>query len=33
MILSDNLDDRKKALAKLLPYQKEDFVGLFNAME
>ncbi|AHB40897.1 hypothetical protein P148_SR1C00001G0082 [candidate division SR1 bacterium RAAC1_SR1_1] len=33
MILSDNLDGRKKALAKLLPFQKEDFVGLFRAME
>ena len=33
MILSDNLDGRKKALAKLLPFQKEDFTGLFNAME
>ncbi|MCK9466803.1 MAG: pyruvate, phosphate dikinase [Candidatus Absconditabacterales bacterium] len=33
MILSDSLDGRKKALAKLLPFQKEDFVGLFNAME
>ena len=33
MILSDNLDGRKKALAKLLPFQKEDFVGLFKAME
>jgi len=33
MILSDNLDGRKKALAKLLPFQKEDFIGLFKAME
>lgn len=33
MILADSLDGRKKALAKLLPFQKEDFVGLFRAME
>ncbi|HEV2436258.1 MAG TPA: pyruvate, phosphate dikinase [Verrucomicrobiae bacterium] len=33
MILADNLDDRKKALAKLLPYQKSDFVGIFKALK
>jgi len=33
MILADNLDDRKKALAKLLPYQKGDFVGIFKALK
>ncbi|MBL9137469.1 MAG: pyruvate, phosphate dikinase [Verrucomicrobiales bacterium] len=33
MILADNVDDRKKALAKLLPYQKEDFVGIFKALK
>ncbi len=33
MILADNLDDRKKALAKLLPYQREDFVGIFKALK
>ncbi|MDD3262362.1 MAG: pyruvate, phosphate dikinase [Candidatus Absconditabacteria bacterium] len=33
MILANDLDGRKKALAKLLPFQKEDFVGLFRAME
>ncbi len=33
MILSANLEGRKKALAKLLPYQKKDFIGLFQAME
>ena len=33
MILSANLEGRKKALAKLLPYQKKDFIGLFHAME
>jgi pyruvate,orthophosphate dikinase len=33
MILADNLDDRKKALAKILPYQKEDFVGIFKELK
>jgi pyruvate,orthophosphate dikinase len=33
MILADNLDDRKAALAKLLPYQKSDFVGIFKALK
>jgi pyruvate,orthophosphate dikinase len=33
MILADNLEDRKKALAKLLPYQKEDFVGIFRELK
>ncbi len=33
MILADNVDDRKKALAKLLPYQKGDFVGIFKALK
>ena len=33
MILSDNLEGRKKALAKLLPMQKGDFIGIFKAME
>ena len=33
MILADNLDDRKKALAKLLPYQKSDFAGIFKALK
>ncbi|MBI5101630.1 MAG: pyruvate, phosphate dikinase [Nitrospirae bacterium] len=33
MILSDSLEGRKKALAKLLPYQKSDFVGIFSAMK
>jgi pyruvate,orthophosphate dikinase len=32
MILATNVDDRKAALAKLLPYQREDFVGIFKAM-
>jgi pyruvate,orthophosphate dikinase len=33
MILADDVDGRKKALAKLLPYQKEDFLGILKAME
>src|SRR3569833_1188495 len=33
MILADNLEDRKKALAKLLPYQREDFVGIFKELK
>jgi pyruvate,orthophosphate dikinase len=33
MILADNVADRKKALAKLLPYQKSDFVGIFKALK
>jgi len=33
MILAESLEQRKKALAKLLPYQKADFLGLFKTME
>ena len=33
MILADNLEARKAALAKLLPYQKSDFVGIFKALK
>ncbi len=33
MILADNVADRKKALAKLLPYQREDFTGIFKALK
>jgi len=33
MILSDDLAGRKKALAKLLPMQKGDFIGIFEAMK
>ena len=33
MILADNLADREKALAKLLPYQRADFLGIFKALE
>jgi pyruvate,orthophosphate dikinase len=32
MILADSTAGRKKALAKLLPYQREDFYGIFKAM-
>jgi pyruvate,orthophosphate dikinase len=32
MILSDTLEQRKKALDKLLPFQRNDFVGIFRAM-
>src|SRR3989338_10184132 len=32
MILAQNVVDRKKALDKLLPFQKEDFKGLFKEM-
>ena len=33
MILADNLEDRKKALAILLPYQRDDFAGIFRALK
>ena len=33
MILADNLDDRKKALEKLLPYQRADFLGIYKALK
>ena len=32
MILADNYEERKAALSKLLPLQREDFKGLFEAM-
>ena len=32
MILSKTLEDRKEALSKLLPYQKNDFVEIFKIM-
>ena len=32
MILADTAEHRARALAKLLPYQREDFVGIFRAM-
>lgn len=33
MILASSVEDRKAALAKLLPYQKEDFAGIFRALK
>ncbi len=33
MILSDTEEGRRKALEKLLPYQREDFEGIFEAMK
>jgi pyruvate, orthophosphate dikinase len=33
MILAENVGDRKKALAKILPYQKADFVGIFKELK
>ena len=32
MIVADNEPDRRKALAKLLPMQKSDFIGIYKAM-
>jgi pyruvate,orthophosphate dikinase len=32
MIIAESLEDRKKALAKLLPYQREDFIGIFKVL-
>ncbi|HVO18802.1 MAG TPA: pyruvate, phosphate dikinase [Anaeromyxobacter sp.] len=33
MIVADNVEDRRRALAKLLPFQREDFRGIFEAMK
>jgi pyruvate,orthophosphate dikinase len=33
MILSDTAEERRRALAKILPMQKNDFVGIFRAMD
>jgi pyruvate,orthophosphate dikinase len=33
MILAETVDARKAALAKLLPYQREDFAGIFRALK
>src|SRR6185312_8940990 len=33
MILADSLAAREAALAKLLPYQREDFLGIFKALK
>jgi len=32
MIFAENEADRKKALAKLLPFQRDDFYGIFKEM-
>ncbi len=33
MIIAQTTEARKKALAKLLPYQREDFIGIFREMK
>src|SRR5687767_13495501 len=33
MILAETGEERKKALAKLLPFQREDFTGIFKALK
>ncbi len=33
MILADTKEDRKAALAKILPYQREDFIGMFKELK
>jgi pyruvate, orthophosphate dikinase len=33
MILADEPEARRKALAKLLPFQRRDFIGIFEAMD
>ncbi|GIW74481.1 MAG: hypothetical protein KatS3mg103_1003 [Phycisphaerales bacterium] len=33
MILAETKEAREKALAKLLPYQRDDFIGIFTAMK
>lgn len=33
MIVAQSKEEREKALAKLLPYQKSDFMGIYRAME
>lgn len=32
MILAETIEDREDALEKLLPFQREDFIGIFTAM-
>jgi pyruvate, orthophosphate dikinase len=32
MIIAEKIEDRQEALAKLLPYQREDFIGIFEAL-
>ena len=33
MILAEDVEARKKALSKILPYQKADFIALFETMK
>jgi len=33
MIVAESVEKRKEALAKLLPFQRQDFVGIFKAMD
>jgi pyruvate, orthophosphate dikinase len=33
MILAESKEDRAAALAKLLPYQRQDFIGIFTALD
>jgi pyruvate,orthophosphate dikinase len=33
MILAETRENREKALAKLLPFQRDDFIGIFKAMK
>jgi pyruvate,orthophosphate dikinase len=33
MILADTIAERRRALAKILPMQREDFIGIFRAMD
>ena len=33
MILAESLDERKTALAKLLPFQRQDFIGIFQELK
>ena len=33
MILADTTEEREEALEKLLPFQREDFIGIFKAMQ
>lgn len=33
MIVAENLEERQKALAKLLPMQRQDFIGLYREMK
>jgi pyruvate,orthophosphate dikinase len=33
MIVAESEEDRRRAVMKLLPYQREDFLGIFRAME